>query len=141
MLATIHLVNANNDQKESSMSTSGSFDIKLEPQQDPQTPAGRLTIHKEYSGGLVGTGIGQMISKRTENGESVYSAIEEFVGSVDGKEGAFTLFHTGLMSSTTMELKIAIVEGSGSGELVAIKGEMSITQLEGGHQYKLNYSL
>lgn len=82
-----------------------------------------------------------MISKRIENGASVYSAIEEFKGSLDGKKGAFTLFHNGFMSGDKQELKIIIIEGSGSGELEGIQGEFSIIQENGHHKYELRYSL
>ena len=123
------------------MSLSGVFEIKLEPQKDEAAPAGRMTIFKEYSGGLVGKGVGQMISKRTEGGASVYSAIEEFEGAVNGKNGAFTFFHNGIMSSSKQELKVTIVDGSGSGELEGIQGELSIIQENGTHKYELQYSL
>ena len=81
-----------------------------------------------------------MISKRTESGAAVYSAIEEFEGSLNCKTGAFTLFHTGFMSATKQELKVIIVEGSGSGKLKGIQGELSITQENGVHNYVLKYS-
>ena len=123
------------------MSVSGSFDINLEPQQDAQAPAGRMLIDKKYSGELEGTGVGQMISKRTEGGASVYSAIEEFSGTLEGKKGSFTLFHIGTMSASTHELKVSVVEGSGSGELEGITGDLSITQQDGGHFYTFNYQL
>ena len=44
------------------MNASGSFDVELEPQNDQEFPAGRMTIRKQYSGDLEGTGIGQMFS-------------------------------------------------------------------------------
>ena len=51
-----------------------------------------------------------MISKRTENGTAVYYAIEEFSGSVKGKNGGFTLVHKGHMSkeSQSKALKCAL---------------------------------
>jgi hypothetical protein len=130
-----------NIQEDVVMPVSGVFEVKLEPQKDESAPAGRMTIFKEYSGGLVGKGIGQMISKRTEGGTSVYSAIEEFEGTLNGKNGAFTFFHNGSMSSSKQELEVVIVEGSGSGELDGIQGELSITQENGTHKYELQYSL
>jgi hypothetical protein len=123
------------------MSASGVFAVKLEPHKDEPAPAGRMTLFKEYSGGLVGKGIGQMLSKRTEGGASVYSAIEEFEGALDGRNGRFTLFHNGFMSGSTHELKIIIVDGSGSGELEGIQGELFIAQKNGNHEYDLRYSL
>ena len=129
------------NKEEITMTVSGKFEIKMDPQTDLSAPAGRMTLSKQYSGGLIGTGIGQMISKRTENGASVYSAIEEFKGTLSGKDGAFTLFHTGFMSATKQELQVIIVEGSGSGELLGIKGELSIIQDKDQHKYELQYSL
>jgi len=123
------------------MSVSGVFEITLEPQSDASAPVGRMTLSKIYSGGLVGKGIGQMISKRTEGGAAVYSAIEEFEGIVGGIKGSFTLFHTGFMSADKQELKIIIVEGSGTDGLKGIQGNLSITQENGVHHYELEYSL
>ena len=122
------------------MLVTGLFEVKLDPQNDELTPAGRMTISKEYLGGLTGKGIGQMLSKRTD-GESVYSAIEEFEGALEGKKGAFTLFHNGIMSSLKHELTIVVVAGSGTGELAGIQGTMSITQEGGNHQYEFTYTL
>ncbi|HEY7772803.1 MAG TPA: DUF3224 domain-containing protein, partial [Marinagarivorans sp.] len=119
--------------KGKSMKAEGAFEVKLEPAKDDAAPAGRMIINKTYTGSLVGAGTGQMLSKRTESGVAVYSAIEEFVGSVEGKSGGFTLSHYGFMSKETQELKIEIVPGSGSGELASIAGSLQIIQNEGKH--------
>ena len=66
-------------------SANGSFDVIMEPQQDSDAPVGRMLIKKQYSGGLSGSGIGQMLSKRTESGTAVYLALEEFEGSLTGR--------------------------------------------------------
>lgn len=123
------------------MSASGTFAVNLQAQPDDNAPAGRMIMDKEYSGDMVGKGSGQMISKRTEGGAAVYSAIEEFNGTVNGKSGAFTLFHTGYMTSTKQSLDVNIVQGSGSGELQSIQGSLSITQEDGVHKYVLQYNL
>lgn len=122
------------------MTASGTFDVQLEPQSDQHAPAGRMLILKEYSGGMMGKGTGQMISKRTDGGASVYSAIEEFEGEVDGKRGSFTLFHNGYLSNDRQSLEVTIVAGSGSGELDGIQGELSIEQRDGVHSYVLEYA-
>jgi len=119
----------------------GTFEVKLEPQVDEGAPAGRMKIEKQYSKGLVGSGVGQMISKRVDGGAAVYYAIEEFVGSVDGKSGAFTLVHKGYMDAESQSLEVEILSGSGSGELTGISGAMTISQTSGGHSYELSYRL
>lgn len=100
-----------------------------------------MIIHKKYSGDLEGIGIGQMLSKRTENGASAYSAIEEFKGSLAGKTGSFTLVHNGYMSTGIQSLEVKILEGSGKGELEDISGSFQIIQDEGKHKYVLTYEL
>lgn len=121
------------------MTASGSFDVSLTPQKEDQYAAGRMLIEKTYSGDLKGSGQGQMLSKRTDAGVAVYSAIEEFSGTLDGKSGGFTLFHNGYMSAESQSLEITIIEGSGSGELSGITGKLSIEQSGGEHSYTLHY--
>ena len=123
------------------MSAKGKFEVNLEPQKDEDAPAGRMIIKKTYSGDLIGSGVGQMISKRTDGGSAVYYAIEEFAGKVNGKSGAFTLIHKGFMSKESQSLDVVILEGSGEGELKNITGTMSIVQDGGNHTYELNYKL
>ena len=120
---------------------SGEFSVDLSPQADTSSPAGRMLIDKTYFGALSGSGIGQMISKRTEEGASVYFAIEEFDGSLNGAQGTFTLTHKGLMSAEGLSLEVEILAGSGSGELQDISGSMTIIQKDGKHFYELSYKL
>jgi len=123
------------------MTATGTFGVDLSPQEDVVTPAGRMLIDKTYQGDLVGKGIGQMISKRTDNGVAVYFAIEEFEGTLQGKSGTFTLLHNGKMSAEVQSLDITILEGSASGELTGLTGAMRITQQDGKHSYELVFEL
>ena len=123
------------------MHVNGTFEITMEPQADEQAPVGRIIITKQYSGPVSGAGVGQMISKRQDNGVAIYFAIEEFSGSVDGKVGGFTLVHKGFMNANRQTLEIEILEGSGTGELKTISGALDITQTNGQHEYQLNYEL
>lgn len=124
-----------------SKAAEGKFDVVVAAQQDADTPAGRMIIKKSYEGAMQGSGVGQMISKRTQNGNAAYYAIEEFSGVVDGKQGAFTLLHNGRMSSSNSSLVVTILEGSGSGELATISGSLMITETAGLHAYQLIYKL
>ena len=123
------------------MIAKGTFEADLQPQADADFPAGRMVIDKTYSGDITGSGKGQMISKRTEGGAAVYYAVEEFSGSVEGKNGAFTLIHKGHMTKESQTLDVEILDGSGSGELEGISGAMVITQDSNGHAYELSYKL
>ena len=123
------------------MSAKGTFEVDLQPQADADSPAGRMIINKTYTGDMIGSGKGQMISKSTEDGTAVYYAVEEFSGSVNGRNGAFTLIHKGQMGKETQALDVEILDGSGSGELKNICGSLAINQDSNGHTYELMYKL
>lgn len=127
-------------EESSGQSASGTFEVNLKPKKDESASAGRMVISKQYGGDLVGSGVGQMLSKRT-GGVAFYMAIEEFTGTLKGREGGFTLVHEGNMSSSERSLDIRILGGSGTGELEGIRGELKVTQSGGTHQYELVYEL
>ncbi|MDO3384953.1 DUF3224 domain-containing protein [Gilvimarinus sp. SDUM040013] len=129
------------DVKLNSMSVTGKFEVELVPVKDDETPAGRMLINKHYSGDLFGQGLGQMLSKRTASGSAAYVALEEFTGAIEGRKGAFTLLHKGLMNEASQSLDIQILPGSGSGDFAGITGSMSIEQSDGEHRYTLNFDL
>ena len=62
-------------------------------------------------------------------------------GVIDGRGGAFTLVHRGLMDRGAQELLITIVPGSGAGDLAGIAGVFHLTIKDGVHHYDLEYSL
>ncbi|MDH3638620.1 MAG: DUF3224 domain-containing protein [Gammaproteobacteria bacterium] len=123
------------------MNAKGTFEVDLTPQADAGSPAGRMLIDKTYLGDMKGTGIGQMISKRTQSGTAVYYAIEEYSGEINGKRGACTLVHKGRLGKEDQSLEVEILEGSGSGEFDKITGSMVIVQDANGHTYELTYEL
>lgn len=141
LVFTASKIHAEQGRQEKMMEVEGRFDISLEPQEDKETPAGRMLIRKEYIGGLAGNGLGQMLSKRTPSGTAAYSAVEEFSGKLDGKTGTFTLIHQGFMSAEKQELEIYILEGSGTEELATISGTLEIIKEAGTHKYILRYKL
>lgn len=48
-------------------------------------------------------------------GEAVYTALESFSGTLDGRSGGFALAHFGQVDAGVKELRIVIVPGSGTG--------------------------
>ena len=124
------------------MRIEGTFDIDIKPQLNDQYPAGRMVFCKTYHGELAGEGLGQMLSKRQEQGPSVYCAVEEFSGTLAGKQGDFTLIHRGIMSAAGQTLDIQVLEGSGTDELTGLSGQLHITNDENGqHFYTFEYLL
>lgn len=125
---------------------SGSFDVQMTPEEPngrtEDDGLGRFALDKRYHGGLEGRALGQMLSAGSPGeGSAGYVAIERFVGKLDGREGTFALMHRGTMSPAGQTLEVAVVPGSGSGELAGISGTLDI-RIEGKqHFYDLAYEL
>jgi len=125
----------------------GSFEVKLNPQKPDNKEAesanlGRMSIDKQFHGGLDAISKGEMLSVLTEiKGSAGYVAIERVTGTLDGRSGTFVLQHNGTMTRGTPEMTVTVVPDSGTGELVGITGKMAIEITEGKHLYKFDYTL
>ena len=104
---------------------------------------GRLALDKHYHGALEGTGAGEMLTGGDyKTGSAGYVALETVTGTLHGAAGTFQLMHWGVMSGGNLDLRVAVVPGSGTGALSGITGEMKITIApDGKHTYDLSYSL
>lgn len=123
-------------------SAKGEFQITLTPQDDGVHGAGRLTFDKTFTGDLVGTSVGQMLSHRSATaGSAGYVAIETLSVTLDGKKGGFVLMHSGTMQSDNQQQEISIVPDSGTDDLKGITGTFAITVKDGKHFYELSYSV
>ena len=125
---------------------SGTFDVTLTPQpaSDDTLGArvGRLTIDKQFHGGLEGISRGEMLTAMTDvDGSAGYVAIETFAGTLDGRSGTFALQHSGTMNRGTPQLSIAVVPDSGTGQLEGITGTMTIEIAGEAHSYDFAYTL
>lgn len=131
---------------QSTMSAHGTFVVTVTPQSTDgtaeETALGRLAIAKTFSGDILGTSTGEMLSAMTgTKGSAVYVAIERVRGSIGGREGTFVLHHCGIMDRGTQQLTISVVPDSGSGALAGLTGEMSLVIANGVHSYELKYRL
>ena len=124
---------------------SGSFDVTITPQpQDEGASAaiGRLTIDKQFHGDIEAHSQGQMLAAGTAIEDSAgYVAIEKATGTLHGRNGSFVLQHNGTMARGVGKLTITVVPDSGTGELVGLTGEMSISIVDGKHLYEFEYTL
>jgi hypothetical protein len=125
---------------------SGTFEVNLNPQMpedDVGDPTiGRLSIDKRYDGDLEAIGKGQMLTATTDmEGSAGYVAIERVHGTLHGRNGTFTLQHSGTMTRGAGQLTIAVVPDSGTGQLVGLAGQMSIDIVDGRHFYHFEYTL
>ena len=113
----------------------------------PLTPApaeglGRFSINKEIHGELEATTKGEMFTGGDpKQGMAGYVAIEVVTGTLGGKQGSFALQHFATMDGSGPKMQVAIVPGSGTGELTGIEGTFTIKIENGGHDYELEYRL
>ena len=88
---------------------------------------GRMFIDKQYTGDFTGTGQGEMLSAgNPAAGSAGYVAIEHVSGTL----------HNG-----ASHLAIAIVPGSGTGDLFGIEGKLKLDIVERKHFYEIDYTL
>jgi predicted flavoprotein YhiN len=126
------------------MTATGTFNIKLEPQEMPaeQPVLGRLTINKEFHGDLSAISVGQMLSAGTAvKGSAGYVAIEQVTGTLHGHKGSFVLQHSSSMTRGEPQQSVTVVPDSGTGALEGLIGGMVINNAAGQHAYVFEYTL
>jgi len=124
----------------------GPFDVKMEPQGEPDKADGitlaRYSGQKQYHGDLDGTAITIMLTAGTDvKGSAGYVAMERVTGSLKGRSGSFVLQHSATMTRGEPQLSITVVPDSGTGQLVGITGKMNIIIAAGKHSYEFDYTL
>ena len=121
----------------------GTFTVDLKSL--PPTPAEGITrysINKQIHGGLEAATQGEMFSAGDpQHGHAGYVAIEVVTGTLDGKQGTFTLQHLASMDAAGSHMQVQIVPGSGTGALQGITGTFDIQIKDGQHNYDLSYEL
>ena len=124
---------------------SGTFDVKLNPlpAYNSEAPGlSRMSIDKQFHGGIEATSKGEMLSAMgTISGSAGYVAIERVTGTLDGRRGGFVLQHNATMDRGTPSLNIIVVPDSGTGDLAGLSGSMKIIIADGRHSYEFDYSL
>ena len=121
----------------------GTFEVTLTPEPDSLgTALGRMRIDKTFSGDLAGNSEGTMLAAHgSVKGSAGYVALEEVKGTLGGRSGSFVLQHSGTMDRGTPSQSVTVVPDSGTGDLVGLRGTMTILQEEGGHAYRFTYEL
>lgn len=129
------------------MHATGHFDVTVTPQtpDNPQARAsglGRLSLDKQFHGDLDAASQGEMLAAGDGTTSGAYVALEKVSGKLHGRSGTFVLVHRALMvDGTPQEWTVAVVPGSGTGELAGLGGAMTITLADGKHGYDLDYIL
>ncbi|WP_166111264.1 DUF3224 domain-containing protein [Pseudoalteromonas sp. Z9A5] len=101
---------------------------------------GRMSIDKTFKGDLNATSQGEMLSAMTPTqGSAGYVAIEQVIGTLEGKQGSFVLQHFGTMDKGQDSLILTVIPDSGTGELEGLSGSMKIRIEQGIHYYDFDY--
>jgi len=122
--------------------TTAEFTVTLSPA-DPVLPGtARFDLAKVWTGGIVGSGRGVMLSAGDPaSGSAGYVALETVEGTLDGRRGSFALQQLGTMSGGTPLLRYDIVPGSGTDELAGLSGTVDLEVTEGRHEVRVAYRL
>jgi hypothetical protein len=125
---------------------SGPFEVKLVPQGTPDKAEGstlaRMSLDKQYHGGLEATAKGEMLTAGTEvQGSAGYVAIERVTGMLNGRTGSFVLQHCGRLTRGAPVQNITVVPDSGSEQLTGITGKLTVIIEGGKHSYEFEYEL
>jgi len=127
------------------MRATGPFEVKLTPQPvdaGGDATLGRMTLDKQFHGGLEGTSKGQMLTAGTPVKDSAgYVAMERVTGTLNGRKGSFILQHSATMTRGTPQLSITVVPDSGTDQLTGLAGKMDIQIAGGKHSYDFDYTL
>ena len=125
------------------MQATGPFEVKMTPEQGGDRSYGRMTMSKQYHGGLEATAAGEMLAGGDfKTGSAGYVAIETVTGTLDGKTGTFQLMQWATMADGKRELRVGVVPGSGTGALKGISGTLTIeVAADGKHTYRLEYAV
>jgi hypothetical protein len=120
----------------------GTFDVKLAPIGSGESPIGSMSIDKTFHGDLQGTSVGQMLAFRSGvEGSAGYVAMERVAAALGGREGSFTLQHSGLMDKGAPSLTVVVVPDSATDGLTGLTGTMNIVVTPGRHDYQFRYTL
>lgn len=124
----------------------GTFTITSKPEPPFETSdgvvLGRITFEKLFVGPLEATSTVWMTYARTPTeGSAGYVALERVVGSLDGRVGSVIFQHSGVMDGGVTSLSLTVVPGSGTGQLVGLRGRMEIQVIDGVHHYVFEYEL
>lgn len=103
---------------------------------------GRTRLTKRFAGDLTATSVVDMLGvSLPADGEfqgAAYVAVERVTGSLGDRKGSFVLTH---VAGQAHGMKVAVVPGSGTGDLRGITGEVTIARAEdGSHTYTFRHS-
>lgn len=122
----------------------GTFTLEMSaPSTAVEGTVDRFGLTKTWRGNITGTGTGVMLAGGDPaTGLAGYVAIEVVRGTLGGRAGTFLLQQFGDLDRDQETLHYQVVNGSGTGDLVGLRGTMDLDiDDEGLHHYELTYTL
>jgi hypothetical protein len=100
----------------------------------------RASVARTFTGDVVGEGLVEYLMMYRSDGTATFLGFERIVGQVAGKMGSFVLQRTGVFEGGLAKESYVVVPGSGTGDLLALRGEGMSTVGHGTeHPFVLNY--
>ncbi len=128
------------------MNATGPFDVKMNFTPPFAAHEGvelsRATGDKRFTGVLEAESQVHMLAVKTPvEGSAAYVAVEQIVGTLDGRAGSFAVTHVASMGAAGPQMSLSIVPDSGTGELTGITGSMAIRIVDKQHHYDIDWNL
>ena len=123
-----------------------SFDITSWDQQPYDDQDGvtlsRTRVVKRFRGEIEGESTAELLMAVAGDDSAAYVGVERVTGRVNGREGSFVYLHTATAAGGVQSASWPVVDGSGTGELAGISGQIRIDNLpDSGHVLTLDYDL
>lgn len=102
----------------------------------------RVAAHGAVSGGFTGTARTYYLIAYVTAEKGPYTGYTQFIGTLNGKSGSFTLADTGIFEPASATTSWEIVEDSGTDELTGIRGRGGFKASEGmTFDFEIDYTL
>jgi hypothetical protein len=107
----------------------GRIDVKTYEPKEYEGPTGggpklvEIHVTEAFSGDIQGEGKVRFLQAARADGSASFVGIERVTGSLAGRKGSFLLQDSGTLAGENVTGEWFVVPGSGTGELVGLRGE------------------
>jgi hypothetical protein len=100
----------------------------------------RIHVVEDFSGDIEGEGVATFLQTTRGQGEASFVGVERVTGAIAGRSGTFVLQDQGTLKGSIVSGDWFVVPGSGTGELIGLRGEGGFeAQLGQGADVRLEY--
>jgi Protein of unknown function (DUF3224) len=102
----------------------------------------RTRVVKRFRGEIEGESTAELVMAVAGDDSAAYVGVERVTGRVNGRQGSFVYLHTATAAGGVQSASWPVVDGSGTGELAGISGQIRIDNLpDSGHVLTVDYDL